>query len=170
MVSYLNHMSDAIRATNWSQIDALARSLKEVRAKGRKVYTCGNGGSHAVALHWGVDLPKVAHVNLVTLGTNMSLSSALSNDLDYEMSLSTELAIRADVGDVVIAMSCSGTSANISYLLREAGKMRLETFLITGANAPVYPLVKEIRVRATDYGILEDVFSAIGHYLTQELS
>lgn len=170
MINYLHDITEAIRGTNWAQIDALGRALKDVRALGRTAFVCGNGGSHAVALHWGVDLVKVAHVNVYTLGTNMSLASALSNDLDYSVALSTEMVTRANPEDVVIALSCSGTSSNIKSVLHEARKLHIESYLLTGMKAPEYDRVRHIRVASVHYDILEDVFSAIGHYLTRELS
>ena len=170
MLTYLNELQLAIKSTNFGQLDELADRVKRCRAEGRKLFVCGNGGSYAVAEHWGVDLFKAAHMDVYTLGTNQALLTALANDLDYEVGLSTELSMRAQPLDILVCLSCSGTSRNITAALRESRKLSMHSYLITGFKAPEYPQTHVIRVGTMDYGILEDVFSAIGHWLTRELT
>lgn len=170
MVEYLTSLNEAIRSTNWAQIDNLSQTLGRVRTEGHTLFVGGNGGSHAVAIHWGVDLPKVARIDTITLGANPSLMTALANDLDYQVGLSTELTLRARQGDVFVALSCSGRSNNIVAAIKGARKLWMPTFLITGMTAPEYPEVCVIRIMSDNYGVLEDVFSAIGHQLAQDLS
>lgn len=169
MIRYLNSMTEAVKATDWTLLGRLLETLKNVRAKSRSLYVCGNGGSHAVALHWGVDLLKVAHIDVHTLGTNAALSSALSNDLEYGLMLSEELIARVRPGDVLVAMSCSGVSNNIKEVLQSATRIHMRSYLLTGANPSDHPGTHILRVQSRDYGVLEDVFSAIGHHLTREL-
>lgn len=171
MLSYLNDLIEAVKQLNFHQIEELAEHLRYQRAMGHRVYVCGNGGSHAVAIHWGVDLAKIGKVDINTLGTNQALLTAVSNDLDYSVALSTELVLRAQAGkDTLICLSCSGRSTNIRAALTEAQKLLMPTYLITGYQAPEYYAARTIRVMSKDYGILEDVFSAINHWLTKELA
>lgn len=169
MVSYITDMLTALRGTNWAQLDGLIDEVRQVRRAGHTIFVCGNGGSHAVAIHWGVDLPKLGNVKVYTLGTNPALATAIANDLDYQVGLSTELALRARQGDVLVALSCSGRSRNIVAALREAQKIRMPAYLITGIHGPELPAVRTVRIFADDYGILEDCFSAVGHWITREL-
>lgn len=170
MLTYLNDLTTAIKATSWVKLEGLSNELKRQRAEGRRVFVCGNGGSYAVATHWGVDLAKVGRLEIHTLGTNMAYLTAYANDVGYEVGLSTELSLRARPGDLVVALSCSGRSRNIVAVLGEAKKLQLAIYMITGSLAPVFDGVREIRIASNDYGILEDVFSAIGHWLTRELA
>jgi phosphoheptose isomerase len=169
MISYLTELQQAIKSTNFAQLDTLLNEIKRARTVGNCLFVCGNGGSHAVAEHWGVDLLKVGDVNVHTLGTNQAVLTAYANDLDYEVGLSTELAQRAQPNDVLVCLSCSGSSRNIVAALREARKLRMPSFLLTGLRGPEYPEATVIRTSSYDYGILEDVFSAVGHWLTREL-
>ena len=170
MVSYLDELVNAIKGTNWASIDRLMDQLKQTRAVGRTLFVCGNGGSHAVAIHWAVDLMKVANLEVHALGTNHALLTALANDIDYEAGLSTELSMRAHPGDILVALSCSGRSRNIVSTLGASKKLRMPTYMLTGLKAPEFAEVHTIRIQSMDYGILEDVFSAVGHYITREMS
>ena len=170
MITYLNDIQIALRGMNAEPLAELARQLQDLRIHSRTLFVCGNGGSHSVAEHWGVDLMKAGRLETHTLGTNLALLTALSNDLDYTVGLSTELSMRAQPNDMLVCLSCSGKSRNIASTLNEARKLRMHATLITGLKAPEYPEAKVIRVFSTDYGVLEDVFSMIGHWLTRELS
>lgn len=171
MISYLTALSEAIRSTSFAQLDTLLQDLKYVRDNKNVVFIAGNGGSYSVAEHWGVDLAKAACVRARTLGTNPAFLTAMSNDEDYSLGFSTELSLHLEPGDLVVCLSCSGTSNNIAAVLREVAKAKnVRGYLITGPRAPEYPRTKTIRVMSDDYGILEDVFSAIGHWLTRELA
>lgn len=170
MDSYLSDLVNAIKGTNFAAIDSLCKHLRDQRKYHNTLFVCGNGGSHAVAEHWGVDLIKAAGLHTHTLGANPALSTALANDSDYSVGFSTELAMRASQMDTLVALSCSGTSRNIASVLNEAHKLKMPAFLITGLRAPEYDGVRVIHVFSHDYGILEDVFMAIGHYLTRALA
>lgn len=170
MVKYLDELVTTISGTDWTAIDRLEKHLLMIRAAGRTLFVCGNGGSHAVATHWAVDLMKVAKLEVHALGTNQALLTALANDADYEVGLSTELSMRAHPGDVLVVLSCSGRSRNIVATLGEAKKLRMPAFMITSTTAPEFLEVNTIRIASKDYGILEDVFQAIGHHLTQVMS
>ena len=170
--TYLSELHLAITETDWRNMDELSNVLFRVRLTDNTLFVCGNGGSFAVAMHWGVDLPKVCNINVVTLGMNPSLLTALSNDDDYSQALATELLIRARPGDALVALSVSGGSSNIRAVLNAAERLNMERFLLTGKYDPkkvTYPGTLHVRVASEDYGVVEDVFSAIGHGLTRKL-
>lgn len=169
MDKYLDEVVAAINALPDASVDMLQQELARVRRTHNRVFICGNGGSQAVAVHWGVDLIKVCGIDIYTLGTNQALHTALANDLDYDVGLSTELSMRAQPGDVLIALSCSGRSTNIVSVLGQAKRLDIVHYLITGAKAPTYLGTRMIQVASNDYGVLEDVFSMIGHVLTRRL-
>lgn len=170
MVEYLSELQTAINGMDLTQLGALAVRLRQKQLAGQKLFVCGNGGSHSVAEHWGVDLIKAGHLETVTLGTNPALSTAIANDHSYEIGLSTELLMRATSADLVVCLSCSGRSRNILSVLREAEKLQMEAYLITSYTAPQPVQATTIRIPTKDYGVLEDIFGIIGHWLTRELS
>lgn len=171
MVEYLNELTLAAQQLDLPWLDLLAIHLKNQRSLDHRIFVCGNGGSRSVAEHWGVDLAKVGHLDIYALGTNTALLTAIANDDGYDAGLSTELILRAHAyRDTLICLSCSGRSHNIQSVLAEARKLQLTTYLITGVMAPDYPQVRTLRVLSRDYGVLEDVFGMINHWLARELA
>lgn len=131
------------------------------------LWLCGNGGSAAVAQHWACDLSKAAGRRVQALGSNPAVLTAWANDVDYENVFVAELHKLARDGDRLIALSCSGTSANIRRVLNEAYARRIPAALVTAGPEPAGVLT--VHIPSDDYGIIEDCFAAIGHWLTQEL-
>jgi D-sedoheptulose 7-phosphate isomerase len=83
--------------------------LADIRS-GARVYVIGNGGSAANAEHIAVDL-ILCGVPAFTIGA--PTLTALSNDHSYADALAMWLDVVARRGDVLIALSGSGTSPNI---------------------------------------------------------
>lgn len=154
-----------------SQLHALLFELHAVIAREGTIYVAGNGGSAANALHWVCDLVKAAHVPALVLGSNMALLTADSNDYGYERSFSAE-ANRIGPQDLIVALSCSGTSPNIVRLIQLAQRSvpHLPMVLLTGALAPEYEHITTLRVASVDYAVIEDVHAILGHWVTKELT
>lgn len=169
MDNYIKRMSTASEATDWKYLEILKEELRRVKQSGNTLFVAGNGGSFAVAMHWGVDFPKFTRLKTHTLGMNPALFTALSNDIGYETAFAEELSQLAVPGDVFVALSCSGRSPNIVGALGVGKLCNIPIYMITGALAPVFTNITTIRVFSEDYGVLEDIFSAIGHWLSQEL-
>lgn len=141
-----------------------------VRACEGTLWLAGNGGSAATAQHWACDLSKAAGRRAQALGSNPAVLTAWANDEGYSMALAKELASVARPGDSLICLSCSGTSPNITALLRQAWLLKMPRAIVTGRNhAWPTPIDLIVNVLHTHYGIIEDCHSAIGHWLTEEL-
>ncbi|HEV2290185.1 MAG TPA: SIS domain-containing protein [Candidatus Acidoferrales bacterium] len=94
----------------------------------RKMIFFGNGGSAADAQHIAAELVVRLHrdrpgLSAISLGTNASVLTAAANDLGFENVFARQIESLASQGDVLVALSTSGNSANI---LRgaEAGRVR----------------------------------------------
>ena len=83
------------------------------------MFSCGNGGSASIANHLQCDhiknvgtstdlLPRV-----MSLSANVELLTAIANDHAYEDVFTYQLRSQARPGDVLVAVSSSGRSANI---------------------------------------------------------
>jgi D-sedoheptulose 7-phosphate isomerase len=134
------------------------------------LWLAGNGGSAATAAHWACDLSKAAGRRAQALGFNTAVLTAWANDDDYSVALARELERSFRPGDRLICLSCSGTSKNITTLLRQAWKLKLPRAIVT-RRTDVYPTPVDLLVTIPHdhYGILEDAMLAIGHWLTEEL-
>lgn len=163
-MSYFDELSQVLSRTDPAPL------LDFVRQCQGTLWVAGNGGSAAIAQHWACDLSKAAGRRVQALGSNPAVLTAYSNDEQYSSALARELNILARDDDRVICLSCSGTSPNITTLLRQAWLMKLPRAIVTG-RPNVYPTPVDLIVNVPhgSYGILEDSFSAIGHWLTEEL-
>ena len=102
--------------------------LLEKIKRAKRVYLIGNGGSHANAQHLANDLISCG-IKAFTL--DAATLTATANDLGYENIFSRWLLVVAEAGDLLIALSGSGTSPNILRALMEAQRIGMDTHLVT---------------------------------------
>lgn len=139
------------------------------------LWLAGNGGSASNAQHWACDLSKAAGRRVQALGCNPAVLTAWANDSDYANIFGAELNRLVQPNDALICLSCSGTSPNIYYALREARAKHIPCALLTSAlyqgaiNTPRFDPDLVVRVPHEHYGIIEDCHMAIVHWLTEAL-
>ncbi len=141
----------------------LTIGLKE---KDKSVYFIGNGASASMASHFAADLAKNAHLHTEVF-SDLSLITAISNDMGYEWVFAEPLKRRARQGDMLVAISSSGESENILMACQIARKMGLNIVTLS-AMSPENPLRKigdlNIYVMADSYGLAETCHSVILHH------
>ncbi len=91
---------------------ALMARARATHAAGDKLIFVGNGGSAAIASHMATDYSKNGGVRALALNDS-SMLTCLGNDLGYERVFAKQVELYARKGDLVIAISSSGRSANI---------------------------------------------------------
>jgi D-sedoheptulose 7-phosphate isomerase len=84
----------------------------ETHARGNKIMFIGNGGSAAISSHLAIDYLKNGGMRAMALNDAATLT-ALGNDLGYDKVFATQLELHALPGDLLVAISSSGRSANI---------------------------------------------------------
>jgi len=112
---------------------ALAQALKA----GGKALACGNGGSAADAQHFAAELvnrfeaerPPLAAVALTTDSSNLT---SIANDYAWEQVFAKQLRALGRRGDVLLAISTSGNSANVIEALRAAHEIGVRVIALTG--------------------------------------
>jgi phosphoheptose isomerase len=107
------------------------------------VFICGNGGSAANAEHLSNDLFSKG-IKAVCLNSNVSIVTMIGNDFGYEYVYSKQLSVYGNPGDLLITISCSGTSPNVVEAIRVAQEIGMDTYQF------------EVFGEETDYGVLED--------------
>jgi len=121
--SYFRTLSDLLCAVevtsrNGAPIDfadaatAVMARARKTHAAGDKLIFVGNGGSAAIASHMATDYSKNGGIRALALN-DASLLTCLGNDLGYEHVFAKQIELYARAGDLVIAISSSGRSANI---------------------------------------------------------
>lgn len=141
-------------------VTAALQILARMRGNNGSVYVIGNGGSAAVASHAVIDLINVAKLRAFTLH-EPSVLTCIVNDYGYENAYSRLLAHMARPGDVLIAISSSGSSMNIrnaaTQVINNGGSViTLSGFLHDNPLRSLGDI--NIWLDASDYGLVE-----IGH-------
>jgi D-sedoheptulose 7-phosphate isomerase len=102
-------------------------TAERVRKAGR-VYLIGNGGSYANAAHIANDLLAVG-IKAFTL--DAATLTALANDFGYETVFARWISTVGEAGDLLIALSGSGTSSNIVRAMEIAKIKGMDAVLVT---------------------------------------
>ncbi|RJQ51971.1 MAG: SIS domain-containing protein [Actinobacteria bacterium] len=119
------------------QIVDVATLCVEALRGGKKLIFLGNGGSAADAQHLACEMVvKFAFerpaLPAVALTANSSVLTAASNDLGFEQVFSRQIEALAVEGDVVFAISTSGTSPNVLAAARAARERGCRLVALTG--------------------------------------
>jgi phosphoheptose isomerase len=175
--AYFGRLARAAASLDREVLAAVGRMLAEQSAAGRTIFSCGNGGSAAIANHLACDCMKGVRADtglkpkVHSLSANVELITALANDVGVEAMFLGQLSSLAAPGDVLIAISSSGASPNIVGALEWARGNGLKTVAMTGfAGGPAMKAADfALHVDAANYGLAEDVHQAIMHILAQYL-
>lgn len=124
-----------------SDIVAAAEILRGSIAGGGKLLICGNGGSAADAQHLAtefvstltIDNPRPS-IPAIALTTDSSLLTAIANDFGPEGVFERQVESLGREGDVLIAISTSGNSANVIRAAERARTQGLRVVALTGAS------------------------------------
>lgn len=157
------------------ELEKACEILDAARRRGSRVFVCGNGGAAALAGHFACDHLKGigrhtgAPLKAISLADNVALTSALANDDGYETIFVYQLASLAVSGDVLVAISCSGTSPNIVNAAKWAHAQKMHVVALTGFDGGALQSFSDsnLHVAERNYGVVEDVHQALMHILAQ---
>ncbi len=129
---------EALR-NNDSTLTAVVRAADLMVASLRQsgcIYSCGNGGSMCDAMHFAEELtgryrkdrPAVRAVSI----SDPSHISCVGNDYGYEFIFSRYIEAHGRPGDVLLAISTSGTSKNVKRAVEAARERGMKIVSLTG--------------------------------------
>ena len=95
-----------------SAIDRVIAAARAAHEAGNKLMFIGNGGSSAIASHMATDYSKNGGMRAQAFNDGAFLT-CLGNDFGYEQVFAKQIEMHARAGDLLIAISSSGQSANI---------------------------------------------------------
>ena len=173
--AYFSRLSSVASTLDFGALSAAGQLLGERARKGATIYSCGNGGSAAIANHLVCDCLKGVRANtdlkprVQSLSTNIELITAIVNDIGVEEVFEYQLSSLGLAGDVLIAISSSGTSPNVVRVIKTAKVMGLATIAMTGfTGGPSAKLADiSLHVSAKNYGLIEDTHQSMMHILAQ---
>ena len=102
-----------------------------------KILACGNGGSAADAQHFIAELVgRFERERLplagIALNTDTSILTAVGNDYGYAQIFSRQISALGHPGDVLVAISTSGNSANVQQAIQAAHEREMRVIALTG--------------------------------------
>ncbi len=134
-------------------VSAAAIAVTSLRAGGT-LLICGNGGSAADAQHLAtefvstltLDHPRPS-IRALALTTDTSLLTAIANDFGVERIFARQVESLGREGDVLIAISTSGNSANVLRAAEEARARGLRVVGLTGESGGRLAALTDVCVR-----------------------
>lgn len=151
-----------------------AQTVARALQRGNKLLLCGNGGSAADAQHIAAELVGRFEVDreglaAIALTTDSSALTSIANDCGFSVLFARQLAALATAGDVLLAISTSGNSANIVRAVEEAKRRGLTTVGLLGkGGGRLAGLVDlALTVPASNTARIQEAHITIGHIVCE---
>ena len=118
-------------------IAAAVQALLACVTSGGKVLACGNVGSAADAQHFAAEFVgrferERPELGAIALTTDSSILTAIANDYDFNQVYAKQVRALGQPGDVLLAISTSGNSANILAAIEAAHQREMTIVAMTG--------------------------------------
>jgi D-sedoheptulose 7-phosphate isomerase len=171
--TYLDGLADVIQRIDAESLERAIGAIRDARDRDATIYSCGNGGSASIASEMVVDIVKGAsygkakRIKMIGLADSVATITAYSNDVNYECVFVEQLKNWARSGDVLVAISGSGNSANVINAVEYANEQGVTTIgCTTGEGGRLKDIATiPLRVPSSHMGHLEDCFFAMTHVL-----
>lgn len=152
-------------------IEAVTTCLEALRG-GNKILFAGNGGSAADAQHWAGELVSRFYYDrpglpAIALTTDTSILTAIGNDYGYDYVFARQVEALGRAGDVLIAISTSGNSANIIRAVDVAKARGIKVVGFTGENGGKLGPLADLcfQVPSNETPRIQEGHEFIGHLL-----
>jgi D-sedoheptulose 7-phosphate isomerase len=177
---YRSMLNDALDTVDEEILKNVFNTIVDSALYKKPILVIGNGGSAAIAEHWSCDHTKGIKSDVPdmfpsvrNLAANMSLMTAIANDMSYDEVFSKQIEYESSPYATVVAISSSGNSPNILKGLEMATKKNYNTIAFIGFDGGKILqdklANKIIHVNANNYGIVEDCHQIIMHSLAQQI-
>ena len=155
-------------------IGRAAELLLAAYRAGRQAIFFGNGGSAADAQHLAAEMEgRFAFdrrpLPAMALHANASTLTAIGNDYGYEQVFARPLRAHGKPGDVAVALSTSGNSANVVEAARLGGELGLKVIALTGEGGGALAEIANvlIAIPSRDTARIQEAHILVGHVLCQ---
>ena len=157
-----------------SQISQLADIMVKSLRRGGTIFFCGNGGSAADAQHLAAELSgrfyfDRAPLPAEALHCNTSYLTAIANDYGFEHVYERLIKGNGKKGDVLVGLSTSGNSLNITKAFETAKNLDITTIAFTGENGGKLKEVADyiLQIPSTDTPRIQEAHILIGHIICE---
>ena len=178
-ISYKNQITKALEKLDFIKIEEIEKKIYYTIVKKKKIFVCGNGGCASIASHFLCDFNKGIKLSsknkilpkIISLNDNNSIITAISNDLNFDKIFSNQLENFYNTGDILITLSCSGSSKNIINALKFSKNNNLFSVSFTGFAKETIIKYSNINldIGIKNYGVCEDMFQILMHMISQNI-
>ena len=150
----LNHFID-----NPDNLESIAHAgdiMVEAIKNGHKIISCGNGGSMCAAMHFAEEMTggfrrkrKALPAFAISDASHITCSA---NDYGYDSIFSRYVQAFGQTGDVILAISTSGNSANVVKAVEEAQKKGMKVVGLTGKGGGVLSAMCDAEIKVDHLG------------------
>ena len=158
---------------------AAGQCMVECLLNGGKILSCGNGGSAGDAQHFSSELlnrfeRERPALPAVALTTDASTVTSIANDYSYNEIFSKQIRALGNQGDVLLAISTSGNSANVVQAIQAAHDRGMKVVSLTGRDGGkmagmAAPGDVEVRVPAQSTARIQEVHLLVIHALCDHI-
>lgn len=181
-MTYIQIVNDLTRVledffrTQSKRLETVIGLTCDVLSSGKKVLVFGNGGSASQAQHFAAELvnkflrPSPPY-RAVSLTTDTAVITSIANDDSYNEVFSRQVEALGDSGDMVLALSTSGTSLNVVSALRAASQRDMTTVAFTGERGTGLREIADhvLVVPSSETPRIQEVHLLLLHLLAQEV-
>lgn len=160
----LKNQKENIERASYLIIEALKNS--------NKILLCGNGGSASDCNHISAEFigrfqKERKPLNAISLCSNNSIITAISNDYGFENVFKRQIEAQGNFGDILIAISTSAKSKNIINAINQAKSQGLKVILLTGENKSNLDIDVEINAPSSVTCQIQEMHIATGHIICE---
>lgn len=165
-----------VRDKHLAALPAMADACAHAVAHGGKILICGNGGSAADAQHLAAELlvrlkgdMDRGGIPAIPLALDSSSMTACGNDYGFDRVFARMLEALGRPGDVLLAITTSGKSANVLRALEKAREMKIATLgFLGGDGGPAKMLCDHaFIVPSRETGRIQEIHITAGHALME---
>jgi len=157
-------------------LEKAARACISALKRGKSIYIFGNGGSAADAQHFQGELQGKFYVwkkalPVIAFTTNASVLTAISNDIGFKYTFERQVEGHAKRGDIVIAISTSGNSENVTRAAKKARALGAIVIGLTGQKGGKLLSLSNIIIRApsNDVARIQECHTTICHIMCEAI-
>lgn len=163
------------RSTLEASAELVAKAAAEMAARfsgGGRLFAFGNGGSSTDATTLAALFarpPAGRPLPAWSLTSDQAILTALGNDVGFELIFARQLIARGNAGDIAVAMSTSGSSADLTAALREARRRGMYTVGFAGYDGGTFATSPDVDacfiVRSQSVHRIQEAQALLGYQL-----
>jgi len=173
--AYFDQISTASASVDRDKLVQAADVIEKTYRQDKTLFVCGNGGSAAISGTFVCDHSKLVQTDtyltakVVSLADNVSMITAIANDMSFDDIFQYQLQTLANFGDVLLTISASGDSENVVKAASWAVENKMQVIALTGFDGGRMANLATVHLHVTadNYGIIEDTHQSLMHMMAQ---